>query len=172
MTKNRYIFRSIIRNQDTLITELINKNNKGPSLSEIYAVESSESFTKLQINKLCSILNAEFILGNIDKYSNSIIIVQRTAHLSPWSEKASQILISCGFTKDIMIEKINLINFDNDNKPYRGFINSKNSLVDKMTQILISHPKKIQIYLEGISKQDKPKKYTYVPLKNLSLIHI
>ena len=167
MTKNRYIFRSITRNQDTSITEFINKNSKTLSLSEIYAVESSESFTKLQINKLCVILNAEFILGDIGKYSNIIIIAQRTAHLSPWSEKASQILISCGFAKSITIEKINLINFDKDNKLYKEFISSKNSLVDKMTQIIISHPKKIKIYLEGISKQAKPKKYTYIPLKNI-----
>ena len=168
MIKNRYIFRSISKNQDTLLTEFINKNSKTPSLYEIYVVESSESFTKLKINKLCAILNAELIIiSNIEKYLNSIIIAQRTASLSPWSEKASQILISCGFTKDITIEKINLINFHKDSKLFKEFIGSKNYLVDKMTQVIISHPKKIKIYLEGVSKQAQPKKYTHVPLKNL-----
>ena len=168
MIKNRYIFRSITKNQDTLLTEFINKNSKTPSLYEIYAIESSESFTKFKINKLCAILNAELIIiGNIEKYLNSIIIAQRTASLSPWSEKASQILISCGFTKDITIEKINLINFHKDSKLFKEFIGSKNYLVDKMTQVIISHPKKIKVYLEGVSKQVQPKKYTHVPLKNL-----
>ena len=156
MIKNRYIFRSKITNQDSLIADYTNRNSDTASFFEIYAVESSESFTEVEINKLCTILNAVSISDQIDKYSNSIIIVQRTAHLSPWSEKASQILISCGFKKDILIEKISFIKF-NKIRLYKDFIKSKYSLIDKMTQSIISHPKKIKIYLEGITKKTKQK---------------
>ena len=168
MIKNRYIFRSKITNQDSLIADYTNRNSDTASFFEIYVVESSESFTEIEINKLCTILNAVSISDQIDKYSNSIIIVQRTAHLSPWSEKASQILISCGFKKDILIEKISFIKF-NKIRLYKDFIKSKYSLIDKMTQSIISHPKKIKIYLEGITKKTKQKKYTDVPLKNIDI---
>ena len=85
MIKNRYIFRSKTTNQDSLIADYTNRNSDTASFFEIYAVESSESFTEFEINKLCTILNAASISDQIDTYSNSIIIVQRTAHLSPLS---------------------------------------------------------------------------------------
>ena len=108
MIKNRYIFRSVTCNPDASITEYINKNTKTVSASDIYIIDSHKSFFPQDLNKLSEILNAENISNKKTKYLNSLIIVQRTAHLSPWSEKASQILISCGFNADITIEKLTL----------------------------------------------------------------
>ncbi len=167
MTKNRHIFRSITRNQDTSIAEFINENSNDVSFSEIYLIDSPDDFTKFEISKLCAILDAASISNITNKYSNSIIVVHRTAQLSPWSEKASQILISCGFSEDTTIEKINLINFNNT-QLYKKFLKCKNSIIDKMTQSIISHPQDIKIYLDGISRDIKQKKFTHVPLKNIN----
>ena len=119
MIKNRYIFRSVTCNPDASITEYINKNTKTVSASDIYIIDSDESFTTQDLNKLSEILNAENISNKKTNYLNSLIIVQRTAHLSPWSEKASQILISCGFNADTTIEKLTLLDFDNNTRLHK-----------------------------------------------------
>ncbi len=167
MIKNRYIFRSITCNPDASITEYINKNPRTVSLSDIYIIDSHESFTIQDLNKLSEILNAENISNKKTKYHNSLIIVQRTAHLSPWSEKASQILISCGFNADITIEKLTLLDFDNNIRLHKKFIKNKDHLIDKMTQLVISNPQKIKMYFNKIDTNYKKKKYTDVNLSNI-----
>ena len=147
MTKNQYIFKAKSEKVNIGILKFLFNFASQTTVFSLYLLKSNNKLTKPERSKLKKTLNAtEFNIALLD-VNSSIIISHRTGHFSSWSEKAHQILSSCGFSSDIEIEKITYINFEAKKILRNSFIKNINSLTDKMTQSVIYRAYDIKKFL-------------------------
>ena len=167
MTKNQYIFKAKSEKVNIGILKFLFNFASQTTVFSLYLLKSNNKLTKPERSKLKKTLNAtEFNIALLD-VNSSIIISHRTRHFSSWSEKAHQILSSCGFSSDIEIEKITCISFEAKKILRNSFIKNITSLTDKMTQSVIHRACDIKKFFSDNDIPLIPKKAKEVKLQTL-----
>ena len=85
-------------------------NNKILDVKSLYVIYIKDTLL-VNTNDLENILKAKRINSIID--ANSIVVAPRAGTISPWSSKATDILMNCGFEAVIRIEHARIVHFDN-----------------------------------------------------------
>ena len=108
----------------------------------IYKFSYKTALTDNQLKTLKKLLRCNSQLMEEDISNNSIVIGSRSSHKSPWSEKARQIILNCGFDDTLKIDRLRLYDIV-DKKQLTKVKANPDILFDKMTELLFL--KKIDI---------------------------
>ena len=108
----------------------------------IYKFSYETALTTSQLKILKKLLRCNGQLLEEDISNNSLVIGSRSSHKSPWSEKARQIILNCGFDGTLKIDRLRLYDII-DKKQLTKVKAHPDILFDKMTELLFL--KKIDI---------------------------
>ena len=145
----------------------INTQYNLPNYSYLYKINYNKGLNTSEKSLIFDLLesNKELMPSMLPRFS--AIIFPRSGHLSPWSEKAKQILLNCGLNNSITIERIKIYNF----KAKGNFTKNKiflNQAYDKMTEYQITNNLDINSYLFSQKKCIKPNNHREINLSKLS----
>ena len=117
-------------------------SNVSIKYQNIYKFSYKTSLTSNQLKTLMKLLRCSRQLTEEGISENSIVIGNRSSYKSPWSEKARQIILNCGFDDTLKIDHLRLYNIA-DKKQLDKVKAHPDILFDKMTELLFL--KKIDI---------------------------
>ena len=167
MADHIYIFRNRTLIHDNKAQSIVN-NIKRPIIKyqNIYKFSYSKQLSNsdlLRIKKLL-VANHEFMDGEISQ--NNILLANRSNYMSPWSEKARQIISNCGFDDNLKIDYLRLYSIPN-NKVFLRIKSDPSILCDKMTQLIFTKRKSIIDYLYKNLAKKKSSKLRHISLKSI-----
>ncbi|MBT3549212.1 MAG: phosphoribosylformylglycinamidine synthase [Gammaproteobacteria bacterium] len=148
----------MLQNTNILIDVTKRKGNTKDSFHYflVYKIKYDKKISSSELETLNHLLNTSRVLRTNDIKSNSILITNRSGILSPWAEKAKQVINNCGYNNSLSIEQTKLYSFDS-NIIFKQMSANLDTLYDKMTQNCFAKKNDIQKYLNNdkISKSDK-----------------
>ena len=172
MPQNHQILLDKLHRTDDNLRKILESSSKyKPYYQYLYKIHYNSTFSHEEYLKICSLLNCRTPLEESDINDTNIIISSRSGCLSPWSEKAKQIIIHCGFNDSLTVEQIKIYRFD-DKKQYNLAIKNKDLVYDKMTQNLFSKKSEIKSYLNNKSNIKKIQNICIIPVSKISKYNI
>ena len=133
----------------------------------IYKIQYDKEMTLVELQTLNDLLNTTKTLKNNDITNTSILIATRSGNLSPWAEKAKQVIINCGFNDSLNIEQIKLYQF-NSKTSFNEIGKNLDLIYDKMTQYCFVTKSDIRKYFKKEILSKKGKRLEIIPLSRLS----
>lgn len=139
---------------------------------ELYKILYPKKLSQNEIEQLSILLEAKININKVKISKNTILISSRSGNLSPWSEKAKQIIVSCNFSHKIEIEPILLFDFENKKKIFNMVVDNKDNIFDKMTQLCLYTNNQIYKYLRTAKKLNKIKKTKNITASKINIFNI
>ena len=141
--------------------------NMSTKYQNIYKFSYKTALTSNQLKTLKKLLRCNSQLTEEDISKNSIVIGNRSSHKSPWSEKARQIILNCGFDDTLKIDRLRFYDIA-DNKQLTRVKANPDILFDKMTELLFL--KKIDIinYLFFNENIEKKSTFNHISLQSIA----
>jgi phosphoribosylformylglycinamidine synthase len=133
----------------------------------VYKVQYEKNLNIEELKTLNHLLNTARELNKGDITSNSILITSRSGILSPWAEKAKQVIVNCGLDDSLSIEQIKLYQF-NGKAAFKSASSNLDLVYDKMTQYCLTTKIDIQKYFEKEKLHVKSKRSEIIPLSKLN----
>ena len=159
MLQNKNILLDITKRKD---------NNRDPfHYFLVYKVQYEKNLSIEELKTLSHLLNTARELNKGDITSNSILITSRSGILSPWAEKAKQVIINCGLNDSLSIEQIKLYQF-NGKAAFKSASSNLDLVYDKMTEYCLTTKMDIQKYFEKEKLHIKSKRSEIIPLSKLN----
>ena len=159
MLQNKNILLDITKRKD---------NNRDPFYYFlVYKVQYEKNLNIEELKTLNHLLNTARELKKGDITSNSILITSRSGILSPWAEKAKQVIVNCGLNNSLSIEQIKLYQF-NGKAAFKSASSNLDLVYDKMTQYCLTTKIDIQKYFEKEKLHIKSKRSEIIPLSKLN----
>ena len=110
-------------------------SNVSIKYQNIYKFSYKTALTGNQLKILKRLLRCNSQISEEDISKNSIVIGNRSSYKSPWSEKARQIILNCGFDDTLKIDRLRLYDIT-DKKHLTKVKAHPDILFDKMTELL------------------------------------
>ena len=146
--------------------------NKTYKYLELYKILYPQKLNQNEIKELSILLEAEINIGKLQISKNTILVASRSRHLSPWSEKAKQIIVSCNFNHKIEIESVLIFDFENKRKIFNRVTKNKDSVFDKMTQLCLHTDDQIYKYLNTTNKSTITQNTKNIPIAKIDKFNI
>ena len=90
--------------------------NVSIKFQNIYKFSYKTALTSNQLKSLKKLLRCNNQLSEADISKNSIVVGNRSSYKSPWSEKARQIILNCGFDDSLKIDRLRLYDITGKNQ--------------------------------------------------------
>ena len=123
----------------------------------VYKVQYQKNLNTEESRILNHLLNITKELKKGDITNSSVLITSRSGILSPWAEKAKQVIINCGLNNSLSIEQIKLYQF-NEKATFKDTSNNLDLIYDKMTQYCLTTKPDIQKYFKKEKLSTKSKR--------------
>ena len=133
----------------------------------IYKIQYEKEITLEGLQTLNHLLNTTKVLKNSDITNTSILIAARSGNLSPWAEKAKEVIINCGFNTSFSIEQIKLYKF-NGKLSFNEVGENLDLIYDKMTQYCLVTKPDIHEYFKKEISSKKGKRLETIPLSKIT----
>ena len=140
-----------------------NTHNFPIKYQNIYKFSYKYTLSDIQKESLARLLGCDKQLEKHNISGNKILVVSRSGHKSPWSEKAKQIISNCGFNNTLRIDHVRLYNFTSTSQS-KKIESNLGVLHDKMTQLIFTDNNEIINYLFSDDIKTKKSKLKHIPL--------
>ena len=147
MSQNYHILLDkLLRKDSNLYRIQKNSSKTAAHYQYLYKVYYNRDLSNDEYKKVCALLNCQATFSENDIVETDILVSSRASNLSPWGDKAKQIIIHCGFNDSFKIEQIRLYRL-NDKKTYNLVYKNRNLIYDKMTQNIFCKRNAVKSYL-------------------------
>ena len=133
----------------------------------VYKIQYGKKLTPEELQTLSHLLNTTKELKKGDITNSSVLITSRSGILSPWAEKAKQVIVNCGLDNSLSIEQIKLYQF-NGKAAFKHISSNLDLIYDKMTQYCFTTKPDIQKYFKKEKLSTKSKRSEIIPLTKLN----
>ena len=142
-------------------------SNVSIKYQNIYKFLYKTALTGNQLKILKRLLRCNSQISEEDISKNSIVIGNRSSYKSPWSEKARQIILNCGFDDTLKIDRLRLYDIT-DKKHLTKVKANPDILFDKMTELLFLKKNDIIKYLFFNANLKKKSALSHISLRSIT----